>query len=150
MDRIDAMQAFVRVVETGSFTKAAETLHASKTRVTQLVQRVETHLRVKLLHRCLGLAAGMPARDRRRVMGGEHVVAERGRDRAIRPRERCSWLERAITRPVSARWTRTDNMSGSRTEPRTTFAQGIRRDVRATAVLSNAGLVWNTPFRPRT
>lgn len=51
MDRIDAMQAFVRVVETGSFTKAAETLQASRTRVTQLVQQLEAHLRVKLLHR---------------------------------------------------------------------------------------------------
>jgi DNA-binding transcriptional LysR family regulator len=51
MDRIDAMQAFVRVVETGSFTKAADTLQASRTRVTQLVQQLETHLRVKLLHR---------------------------------------------------------------------------------------------------
>ncbi|HEY1027723.1 MAG TPA: LysR family transcriptional regulator, partial [Pseudomonas sp.] len=30
MDRFDAMQAFVRVVETGSFTKAAETLRISK------------------------------------------------------------------------------------------------------------------------
>lgn len=51
MDRIDAMQAFARVVETGSFTKAAETLHKSKTTVTQLVQQLEAHLRVKLLHR---------------------------------------------------------------------------------------------------
>lgn len=51
MDRIGAMQAFVRVVETGSFTKAAETLQASRTRVTQLVQQLEAHLRVKLLHR---------------------------------------------------------------------------------------------------
>ncbi|MGY0559029.1 LysR substrate-binding domain-containing protein [Lysobacter sp. A421] len=51
MDRIDAMHAFVRVVETGSFTKAAETLPASKTRVTHLVQQLEAHLRVKLLHR---------------------------------------------------------------------------------------------------
>lgn len=51
MDRIDAMQAFVRVVETGSFTKAADTLQASKTRITQLVQQLEAHLRVKLLHR---------------------------------------------------------------------------------------------------
>ena len=51
MDRIDAMQAFVRVAETGSFTKAADTLQASRTRVTQLVQQLETHLRVKLLHR---------------------------------------------------------------------------------------------------
>jgi DNA-binding transcriptional LysR family regulator len=51
VDRIDAMEAFVRVVETGSFTRAAETLQASRTRVTQLVQSLETHLRVKLLHR---------------------------------------------------------------------------------------------------
>lgn len=27
MDRFDAMQAFARVVEAGSFTKAAQTLH---------------------------------------------------------------------------------------------------------------------------
>ena len=51
MDRFDAMQAFARVVETGSFTKAAETLHMSKTTVTQLVQQLEARLRVKLLNR---------------------------------------------------------------------------------------------------
>ena len=41
MDRFDAMQAFVRVVETGSFTKAAETLRISKTSVTQQVQQLQ-------------------------------------------------------------------------------------------------------------
>jgi len=51
MDRFDAMQAFVRVVEAGSFTKAAATLHMSKTTVTQLVQQLEARLRVKLLNR---------------------------------------------------------------------------------------------------
>jgi DNA-binding transcriptional LysR family regulator len=51
MDRFDAMQAFARVVEAGSFTKAAETLHMSKTTVTQLVQQLEARLRVKLLNR---------------------------------------------------------------------------------------------------
>lgn len=51
MDRIDAMQAFARVVETGSFTKAAETLQMSKTSVTQLVQQLEASLRVTLLNR---------------------------------------------------------------------------------------------------
>ena len=51
MDRFDAMQAFVRVVEAGSFTKAADTLHMSKTTVTQLVQQLEARLRVKLLNR---------------------------------------------------------------------------------------------------
>ena len=51
MDRFDAMQAFARVVEAGSFTKASETLHMSKTTVTQLVQQLEARLRVKLLNR---------------------------------------------------------------------------------------------------
>jgi len=51
MDRFDAMQAFARVVEAGSFTKAAETLHMSKTTVTQLIQQLEARLRVKLLNR---------------------------------------------------------------------------------------------------
>jgi DNA-binding transcriptional LysR family regulator len=39
------------VAEAGSFTKAAETLHMSKTSVTQLVQQLEARLRVKLLNR---------------------------------------------------------------------------------------------------
>ncbi|WAH63867.1 LysR family transcriptional regulator [Xanthomonas hortorum] len=51
MDRFDAMQAFVRVVETGSFTKAAETLHMSRASVTQVVQQLEARLRVTLLNR---------------------------------------------------------------------------------------------------
>lgn len=51
MDRFDAMQVFARVVETGSFTKAAETLHLSRASVTQLVQQLEARLRVKLLNR---------------------------------------------------------------------------------------------------
>lgn len=51
MDRFDALQAFARVVEAGSFTKAAQTLHMSKTTVTQLVQQLEARLRVRLFNR---------------------------------------------------------------------------------------------------
>lgn len=51
MDRFDALQAFVRVVEAGSFTKAAQTLHMSKTTVSQLIQQLENRLRVRLLNR---------------------------------------------------------------------------------------------------
>nr|WP_279158613.1 LysR family transcriptional regulator [Pseudomonas corrugata] len=51
MDRFDAMRVFVRVVETGSFTKAAETLYMNRTTVTQLVQQLEARLRLKLLNR---------------------------------------------------------------------------------------------------
>jgi DNA-binding transcriptional LysR family regulator len=51
MDRFDAMQAFVRVVEARSFTRAARTLGLSNTTVTQLVQQLEARLQVKLLNR---------------------------------------------------------------------------------------------------
>ena len=51
MDRFDAMRVFVRVVETGSFTKSAESLGISKTTATQLIQQLEARLRVKLLNR---------------------------------------------------------------------------------------------------
>lgn len=51
MDRFEAMQAFARVVETGSFTKAAQTLQMGRTRVTELVQQLEAHLQVRLLNR---------------------------------------------------------------------------------------------------
>lgn len=51
MDKLEGMRAFVRVVEAGSFTKAAETLDVSKTTVTQLVQQLEASLRIKLLNR---------------------------------------------------------------------------------------------------
>lgn len=51
MDRFDAMQAFARVVEARSFTKAAEALQMNRTSVTQLVQQLEARLRVKLLNR---------------------------------------------------------------------------------------------------
>ena len=51
MDRFEAMRAFARVVETGSFTRAAHTLQVSRTTVTQLVQQLEAHLRLRLLNR---------------------------------------------------------------------------------------------------
>jgi DNA-binding transcriptional LysR family regulator len=51
MDRFDTLQAFARVVEAGSFTKAAQTLNMSKTTVSQLVQQLEARLRVRLLNR---------------------------------------------------------------------------------------------------
>ncbi|MEO3691765.1 LysR family transcriptional regulator [Roseateles paludis] len=51
MDRLDRLRAFVNVVETGSFTRAAQLLDLSKTAVSQCVQRLEAELGVKLLHR---------------------------------------------------------------------------------------------------
>ena len=51
MDRFEAMRIFAKVVETGSFTKAAQTLHISRTRATHLVQQLEARLQVSLLNR---------------------------------------------------------------------------------------------------
>jgi DNA-binding transcriptional LysR family regulator len=51
MDRIAAMTAFVRVVEAGSFTKAADTLDLPNASVTRLIQGLEEDLKVRLLHR---------------------------------------------------------------------------------------------------
>lgn len=45
------MQVFARVVETGSFTRAAETFDLPKGTVTKLVQQLEERLKVRLLHR---------------------------------------------------------------------------------------------------
>lgn len=51
MDRFDAMQAFVRVVESGSFTRAADSLGLGRSTVTQLVQQLEARLGTTLLQR---------------------------------------------------------------------------------------------------
>lgn len=51
MDRIAAMNAFVRVVEAGTFTKAADTLDLPNASVTRLIQKLEEDLKVRLLHR---------------------------------------------------------------------------------------------------
>src|SRR5438105_3239691 len=46
-----AMQVFTRVVEAGTFTRAADSLTIPKATVTKLVQGLENHLRVRLLNR---------------------------------------------------------------------------------------------------
>jgi DNA-binding transcriptional LysR family regulator len=51
MDKLSAMKAFVRVVEAGTFTKAADTLGVPKTQVTRLVQLLEAELKTLLLNR---------------------------------------------------------------------------------------------------
>jgi DNA-binding transcriptional LysR family regulator len=51
MDQLSAMRVFVRVVETGNFTRAAATLNMPKTTVTNMVQSLEAHLNTTLLNR---------------------------------------------------------------------------------------------------
>lgn len=51
MDQLSAMRAFVRVVEAGTFTRAADLLDMPKPTVTKQIQQLEGHLRAKLLNR---------------------------------------------------------------------------------------------------
>ena len=51
MDRIEAMRAFVTVVNAGSFTRAADRLEMSPQLVSKYVSQLEQHLRVRLLNR---------------------------------------------------------------------------------------------------
>ena len=51
MDRIDAMQCFVRVVERRSFALAASDLQLPRSRTTEAVQQLERHLGARLLTR---------------------------------------------------------------------------------------------------
>jgi DNA-binding transcriptional LysR family regulator len=51
VDKFQAMQAFIRVVESGTFTKAAQTLDLPKTAVSRLIASLEVELGTKLLNR---------------------------------------------------------------------------------------------------
>lgn len=51
MDRLQAMQVYARVVETGSFSKAAREFSVTQPTVTKLVAAIEERLKVRLLNR---------------------------------------------------------------------------------------------------
>jgi LysR family transcriptional regulator, regulator for bpeEF and oprC len=51
MDRLDAMRAFVQVVDSGSYTKAALQLNLHKATVSQQIQQLEDRLGTRLLTR---------------------------------------------------------------------------------------------------
>ncbi|WP_354679623.1 LysR family transcriptional regulator [Cupriavidus plantarum] len=51
MDRIDTMRVFVRIVERGSFTAAAQDLDLPRSTVTDAIKQLEARLGVRLLQR---------------------------------------------------------------------------------------------------
>ena len=51
MDRFQDLQTFVRVVEAGSFTAAAERLQRAKSAVSRRISELEERLGVRLLNR---------------------------------------------------------------------------------------------------
>nr|WP_310197437.1 LysR family transcriptional regulator [Ancylobacter sp. 3268] len=76
MDRLKAMEIFVRVVETGSLSKAAKALGLPRSSVTITIQRLEQHLGVRLLHRStrqlrLGNRGPLRRSNRRICRGGD-------------------------------------------------------------------------------
>ena len=50
MDQITAMRVFARVVEAGTFTRAADSLQIPKPTVTKMVQQLETRLQIGRAH----------------------------------------------------------------------------------------------------
>ncbi len=51
MDRFNAMRIFARIVELGSFSKAADDLHMPAATATHTIKQLEAHLGVRLLQR---------------------------------------------------------------------------------------------------
>lgn len=51
MDKLRAMEVFVRVVDTNGFQKAAHTLSLPRSSITMTMQRLEQHLGVRLINR---------------------------------------------------------------------------------------------------
>ncbi|MDR6937952.1 LysR substrate-binding domain-containing protein [Luteibacter sp. 3190] len=51
MDRLQAMETFIRVIEAGSFRRAAETMHVLPSTVTRTIKELEAHLGARLLNR---------------------------------------------------------------------------------------------------
>jgi LysR family transcriptional regulator for bpeEF and oprC len=99
MDTLQAMQVFVRVVETGGVTRAADSLGVPKATATTLIQKLEAHLGVRLLNRttrrvnvtadgaayydrCLAILSLV--RDTEESLGKQHATA-RGRLRVDVP-----------------------------------------------------------------
>ena len=57
MDRIDLYRIFLRVVETRSFTRAADTLQMPRSSVSTAIAELEARLGVRLLHRTTRMVA---------------------------------------------------------------------------------------------
>ena len=51
MDRLDAMRIFTQVADLASFSRAAESLELPKASISTAIQRLETQLGTRLLHR---------------------------------------------------------------------------------------------------
>ena len=59
MDKFEDIQAFVAVVEAGSFTAAADRLGSAKSAVSRRISALEERLGVQLLRRMVGFSSAI-------------------------------------------------------------------------------------------
>jgi DNA-binding transcriptional LysR family regulator len=97
MDRFQAMTAFIRVVEAGSFSGAARVLHVGQPAVSKTVAQLEQRLNVKLLlrstHALMPTEAGVRFYERARLAiqeADEAELAARGAGAGLSGRLRIS------------------------------------------------------------
>lgn len=107
MDRIKALNVFVNVVDSGSFTRAAELTALPRSTVSAVVGQLERELGVRLLHRTtrqLGLTPdGMALLERARQLLVEVQEIEnlfRGEGRALKGRLKIDVPSRIATRII--------------------------------------------------
>ncbi|WP_349571332.1 LysR family transcriptional regulator [Azotobacter salinestris] len=93
MDILQAMRAFVRVVDSGSFTAAAASLQLSNAQVSRLVSDLEANLQARLLHRTTRRLAVTEAGERylqrcRNILAEVHDAAVEASGAHLIPRGR--------------------------------------------------------------
>ncbi|MFJ2988057.1 LysR family transcriptional regulator [Collimonas sp. NPDC087041] len=154
MDRIQAMQVFLRVVETGSFTKAAETLSMAPSSVTSIVKNLEEYLQVRLLQRTTRSISLTPDGERyhQRCRGILQTIEEaeaelHGKDRLPRGRLRVDMpgsVARALLFPrikeFHERFPEIDLMIGLNDKPVDLVQEGVDCVIR-TGELRDSALI---------
>jgi DNA-binding transcriptional LysR family regulator len=90
MDRLAAMEAFVRVIEAGSFSGAAKQLRVGQPAVSKTIAQLEDRLGVRLLLRSThGLTPTDAGRDFYEHANGRSRMSRRRKPRLATPPDRC-------------------------------------------------------------
>ncbi|MDH4565281.1 LysR family transcriptional regulator [Pseudomonas sp. BN414] len=93
MDTLHSMRVFVRVIDTGSFTAAAQAMDLSTAQVSRLVSELEQQLQARLLHRTTRRLALTEVGERylqrcRQILGEVDEAAAEARGAHLKPHGR--------------------------------------------------------------